>query len=64
LRQRFGFEEIMGLNQIEGDKTMRFLMALPAPPEIMEKIVPSLELVTAMRKYDQEDDQGRNNAGV
>jgi hypothetical protein len=33
---------------------MRFLMALPAPPEVMETVVPSLELVNAMRKYDRE----------
>jgi hypothetical protein len=49
-----GFEEIMGLVQSKGDETTRFLMALPAPPDIMEKIVPLLELVTAMRKYDLE----------
>jgi hypothetical protein len=44
----------MGLIQSKGDETTRFLMALPAPPDIMEKIVPLLELVTAMRKYDLE----------
>src|ERR1700741_2755476 len=52
--RELGFEEIAGLSQSKGEKAMRFLMALPAPPDIMEKIVPSLELVTAMRKYDQE----------
>jgi hypothetical protein len=33
---------------------MRFMMVLPAPPEIMEKVVPSLALVTAMRNYNAE----------
>lgn len=44
VRVDLSLEEIMGLIQITGDKTMRFLMALPAPPEVMEKMVPSLEL--------------------
>lgn len=30
---------------------MRFMMSLPAPVEVQENFVPTLELVTAMRKY-------------
>jgi hypothetical protein len=30
---------------------MRFMMSLPAPVEVQEKFTPTLELVTAMRKY-------------
>lgn len=33
---------------------MRFLMSLPAPVEIQESFAPTLELVTAMRKYTDE----------
>jgi hypothetical protein len=30
---------------------MRFMMSLPAPVEVQENFTPTLELVTAMRKY-------------
>lgn len=30
---------------------MRFMMSLPAPVELQENFTPTLELVTAMRKY-------------
>jgi hypothetical protein len=35
---------------------MRFMMLLPAPPEPLEKLtaVPNKEIVTAMRKYNEE----------
>lgn len=33
---------------------MRFLMSLPAPAEVLENFTPTLELITAMRKYDEE----------
>lgn len=39
---------------------MRFMMSLPAPVEVQEACTPTLELVTAMRKYS--DDMRR--AGV
>ena len=34
---------------------MRFMMLLPAPVEVLEKFaVPNVEMVTAMRKFDEE----------
>lgn len=39
---------------------MRFMMLLPAPPEALEQGPPNLELVTAMRKYNED----MKNAGV
>jgi hypothetical protein len=33
---------------------MRFMMLLPAPPEVLENMAPNLELVTAMRKYNED----------
>jgi len=33
---------------------MRYLMSLPAPVEVLEKVTPSLELVSAMRKYNDD----------
>jgi hypothetical protein len=37
-------------------KEMRFMMLLPTPPEPLEKLtaVPNKEIVTAMRKYNEE----------
>ena len=39
---------------------MRFMMLLPAPPEALEQGPPNLELVAAMRKYNED----MKNAGV
>ncbi len=33
---------------------MRFMMSLPAPVEVLEKAVPTMEVVTAMRKFNED----------
>lgn len=33
---------------------MRFMMSLPAPADVLEKITPTLEVLTAMRKYNDD----------
>ena len=33
---------------------MRFMMSLPAPVEVLEKAVPTKEIVTAMRKFNED----------
>ena len=40
----------------KGDKTVRFMMLLPCPPEPLEKLtaIPNKEIVLAMRKYNDE----------